>query len=374
MSIQVKNLNKRFGSFVAVDNVSFEIGSGELVAFLGPSGSGKSTILRIIAGLETADSGSVLFDGVVADQLHPQARGVGFVFQHYALFRHMTVAQNIAFGLKVQGVPQVEQDKRVAELLELMSLKGLDRRYPPQLSGGQRQRVALARALAPRPRVLLLDEPFGAVDAKVREELRQWLRRLHDEMHVTSIFVTHDQEEAFGIADQVMVINKGRLEQEGSPTAILDDPGTEFVARFVGDVNVFDAQVKAGHATLGTLLLPIPGMAEDTPIRVVVRSYDLKFWKDEVGPARVSRITTLGDRVRVEAMLDGDGPIFAQFPRRSSLLKDLEPGCRIQVEISMARAYALSAGGGRTLTSLIPPGHTGGTVPGTGLAYASAHG
>lgn len=353
MSITVQNLNKRFGSFVAVDNVSFEITSGELVAFLGPSGSGKSTILRIIAGLETADSGSVLFDGVVADQLHPQARGVGFVFQHYALFRHMTVAQNIAFGLKVQGVPQAEQDKRVAELLELMSLRGLDRRYPPQLSGGQRQRVALARALAPRPRVLLLDEPFGAVDAKVREELRQWLRRLHDEMHVTSIFVTHDQEEAFGIADQVMVINKGRLEQEGAPTAILDDPSTEFVARFVGDVNVFDSVIRSGHAPIGTLQLPVEGQEEGAPVRIVVRSYDLKFWKDDLGPARVSRITTLGDRVRVEANLDGDGPIFAQFPRRSSLLKDLEPGCRIQVEIALARAYSLKEGGGRSLTSLL---------------------
>ncbi|MGA7951642.1 MAG: ATP-binding cassette domain-containing protein, partial [Thiobacillaceae bacterium] len=202
MSIRVSHLNKRFGNFVAVDDVSLQVDSGELVAFLGPSGSGKSTILRIIAGLESADSGSVYFAGQAADHLHARSRGVGFVFQHYALFRHMTVAENIAFGLRVQGKSRTEQKRRVDELLELMGLTGLGDRYPGQLSGGQRQRVALARALAPEPQVLLLDEPFGAVDARVREELRHWLRRLHDEVHVTSIFVTHDQEEAFSVADK----------------------------------------------------------------------------------------------------------------------------------------------------------------------------
>ena len=246
MSIRVEGLTKRFGDFLAVDNVSLTVEPGELVAFLGPSGGGKSTILRIIAGLEQADAGAVFFDRQPADHLHPSARGVGFVFQHYALFRHMTVADNIAFGLRVQGASRQRQAERATELLGLMGLQGLGHRYPNQLSGGQRQRVALARALAPEPKVLLLDEPFGAVDAKVREELRHWLRKLHDEVHVTSIFVTHDQEEAFSVADQVMVINRGRLEQAGTPNEILDDPGTEFVARFIGEANVFETTVAGG--------------------------------------------------------------------------------------------------------------------------------
>jgi len=234
MSIRVTNLTKKFNGFTAVDGVSLGVDSGELVAFLGPSGSGKSTILRIIAGLEAADAGEVWLEGERTDHLHARARGVGFVFQHYALFRHMTVAENIGFGLAVQGAARPRRRRRVQELLELMGLQGFGGRYPAQLSGGQRQRVALARALAPEPKVLLLDEPFGAVDAKVREELRHWLRRLHDEVQVTSIFVTHDQEEAFSVADRVMVINRGRLEQAGSPAEILDNPGTEFVARFIG--------------------------------------------------------------------------------------------------------------------------------------------
>ncbi|MEI6416043.1 MAG: sulfate ABC transporter ATP-binding protein, partial [Pseudomonadota bacterium] len=218
MSIQVSQLAKRFGTFQAVDGVSFTVETGELVAFLGPSGSGKSTVLRIIAGLEIADGGTVHFYGERADHLHARSREVGFVFQHYALFRHMSVHENIAFGLKVQGMSRQRQTARVSELLTLMGLQGLGDRYPSQLSGGQRQRVALARALAPEPKVLLLDEPFGAVDAKVREELRHWLRRLHDEVPVTSLFVTHDQEEAFSVADKVIVIHRGRVEQIGSPT------------------------------------------------------------------------------------------------------------------------------------------------------------
>ena len=241
MHIRVEHLNKRFGDFVAVDDVSFEVDDGSLVALLGPSGSGKSTILRILAGLESADSGQVWFDGEPATDLHARVRSVGFVFQHYALFRHLTVEDNVAFGLDVRGVPKADARKRAHELLELTGLPGLGKRYPAQLSGGQRQRVALARALAPEPKVLLLDEPFGAVDAKVREELRQWLRRLHDEVGVTSIFVTHDQDEAFSVSDRVLVIHRGRVEQLGTPTEILDEPATEFVARFVGEVSVFTA-------------------------------------------------------------------------------------------------------------------------------------
>jgi len=346
MSIRVTNLTKKFNGFTAVDGVSLGVDSGELVAFLGPSGSGKSTILRIIAGLEAADAGEVWLEGERTDHLHARARGVGFVFQHYALFRHMTVAENIGFGLAVQGAARPRRRRRVQELLELMGLQGFGGRYPAQLSGGQRQRVALARALAPEPKVLLLDEPFGAVDAKVREELRHWLRRLHDEVQVTSIFVTHDQEEAFSVADRVMVINRGRLEQAGSPAEILDNPGTEFVARFIGEANVFEARVHDGQARIGALAVAVAGFAEDTPVAIVVRHYDLKFWcEDDGGCATVVRMTRLGDRVKVEAAIDGAGPIFSQFPRRSSLLHGIEPGCRIHIEVTLARTYPRSTGG-----------------------------
>ncbi len=351
MSIRVEHLNKRFGDFVAVDDVSLEVESGELVAFLGPSGSGKSTILRIIAGLETADSGNVYFAGQAADHLHARSRGVGFVFQHYALFRHMTVAQNIAFGLSVQGKPKAEQSRRVHELLDLMGLSGLGERYPGQLSGGQRQRVALARALAPEPQVLLLDEPFGAVDARVREELRHWLRRLHDEVHVTSIFVTHDQEEAFSVADKVIVINRGRVEQAASPADILDHPATEFVARFIGDANVYESVAQGGVVPVGKLRIPADGIGDGTPVAAVLRFYDLKFWKEDQGLARVVRTMTLGDRVKVEAVID-DGPvIYSQFPRRSSLLAGIEPGCRIHIEVTLARLYPHNSAAGITVAT-----------------------
>ena len=224
MAIAVRNLSKRYGTFQAVDDVSFDVPAGQLVALLGPSGSGKSTILRTIAGLETAETGTVELTGEDATAVPIQHRGVGFVFQHYALFRHMTVRENIAFGLKVRKLPKAQIRERVDALLDLVQLSGYAGRYPSQLSGGQRQRVALARALAPRPKVLLLDEPFGALDAKVREELRTWLRRLHDEVHVTSLFVTHDQQEAFEVADQVVVLNKGRVEQMGPPQELYENP------------------------------------------------------------------------------------------------------------------------------------------------------
>ncbi len=364
MGIRVQNLVKQFGPLRVVDDVSFEVRPGELVALLGPSGGGKSTVLRMIAGLETADSGQVWLDGERVDHLHARDRQVGFVFQHYALFRHMTVADNIAFGLSVRDVPAAEQRARVAALLDVMGLRGLGDRMPAQLSGGQRQRVALARALAPRPKLLLLDEPFGAVDAKVREELRRWLRALHDEVHTTSIFVTHDQEEAFAIADRVMIISAGRLEQAGSPVEILDEPATEFVARFVGDVNVLTGTVRDGSVHVGRLSAGPGALPQDLPpdstaVHMVVRAYDLKFWRDDSGPATVRRVMTLGDRVRVEALLDGAGdpgagspgagetaegaPIFAQFPRRSSLLSGIEAGSRIAVEITRARVWPIGA-------------------------------
>ncbi|MCK6504921.1 sulfate ABC transporter ATP-binding protein [Myxococcota bacterium] len=345
MGIEVRNLVKRFGALTVVDAMSFEVQPGELVALLGPSGGGKSTVLRIIAGLETADAGQVWLDGARVDHLHARQRQVGFVFQHYALFRHMTVAQNIAFGLDVRGVPRAEQQRTVERLLQVMGLRGLGDRMPSQISGGQRQRVALARALAPTPKLLLLDEPFGAVDAKVREELRQWLRRMHDAVGATTIFVTHDQEEAFAIADRVMIIQSGRLEQHGTPLEILDHPATEFVARFVGDVNVLTGRVHGDHARVGPLLAPVSGLPDGQEVHVVLRAYDLKFWREDPGVATVRRVMTIGDRVRVEALLDRAGPdgqpapIFAQFPRRSSLLHGVEVGCRISIEVTRARAW-----------------------------------
>ena len=339
MGIKVEHLTRRFGDFAAVEDVSFEVKTGELVALLGPSGGGKSTILRIVAGLETADSGSVSLDGEAVDDLPARDRQVGFVFQHYALFRHMTVAENIGYGLKVRGVSKAERRERVGELTRIMGLHGLENRLPSQLSGGQRQRVALARSLAPKPRLLLLDEPFAAVDAQVREELRTWLRDLHDEVGVTSIFVTHDQEEAFALADRVLIIRRGRLEQAGTPQEILDDPATEFVARFIGNVNVLDGTVRGGRAQVGALRIPVEDAEHDGDVRLVIRSYDLKFWRDEAGVASVRRVIPLGDRVRVEATIDGAGPIFAQFPRRSSLLEGIEAGARIAVEATHVRSY-----------------------------------
>ncbi|MGQ0648194.1 MAG: sulfate/molybdate ABC transporter ATP-binding protein [Gemmatimonadaceae bacterium] len=253
MSMLIRNLSKTYGSFVALDNVSLEIPDGSLLALLGPSGSGKTTLLRIIAGLEVAESGAVLQEKEDITHHSARDRNVGFVFQHYALFRHMTVAENIGYGLRVRKTPKAIIRERVGELLRLIRMDGMESRYPAQLSGGQRQRVALARALAAQPRVLLLDEPFGALDAKVRQELRRWLRRLHDEVHVTSVFVTHDQEEAFAVADHVIIVNQGRIEQVGTPADILENPANEFVARFVGDVNVIEAKVAGGRARAGAL-------------------------------------------------------------------------------------------------------------------------
>src|SRR5262249_53776271 len=244
MSITVKNITKRFGSFTALDDVSLNVPPDCLLALLGPSGSGKTTLLRIIAGLEIPDAGTVLSDDEDVTSQSARDRNVGFVFQHYALFRHMTVFENIAFGLRVRHRPDAEVRQRVTELLRLIRLEGLERRLPSELSGGQRQRVALARALAARPRLLLLDEPFGALDAKVRQELRQWLRRLHDEIGMTSVFVTHDQEEAFEVADQVVIMNHGRIEQVGTPRELFDEPANAFVMDFLGNVNVFHGRVR----------------------------------------------------------------------------------------------------------------------------------
>jgi sulfate transport system ATP-binding protein len=284
--ISARNVTKRFGEFVALDDVSVDVPSGALMALLGPSGSGKSTLLRVIAGLEKPDGGEVFISGREATQLRPQQRGVGFVFQHYAPFKHMTVADNVAFGLTVRRRPKQEIRNRVHELLELVQLEGLGKRYPAQLSGGQRQRMALARALAVEPEVLLLDEPFGALDARVRQELRDWLRRLHDEVHVTTVFVTHDQEEAMQIADHIVLVNHGRVEQIGTPQDLYERPANEFVLTFVGEATSFRGELVRPHdVVLSTL--PEDGAEE----------------------ALVERIAHLGFEVRVQLVL-GDGQHF----------------------------------------------------------------
>src|SRR5207302_1687041 len=256
MSITVQNVTKRYGRFVALDDVSLEAKAGSLLALLGPSGSGKTTLLRVIAGLEPPDNGTIHFQDDNITDRSARDRNVGFVFQHYALFRHMTVFENVAFGLRVRKWPARRVRERVHELLRLIRLEELGARFPSQLSGGQRQRVALARALAPQPALLLLDEPFGALDAKVRQELRAALRRLHDELHVTSIFVTHDQEEAFEVADSVVVMNHGRVEQTGTPHEVFERPANAFVMDFLGDVNVFRARLENGRAKVGGAELP----------------------------------------------------------------------------------------------------------------------
>jgi sulfate transport system ATP-binding protein len=301
MSIEARNISKDFGAFLALKDVSLEVRTGELVVLLGPSGCGKTTLLRIIAGLETPDSGSVLFHGEDATDIRVRERKVGYVFQQYALFRHMTVFDNIAFGLKVK--PKAERPsaaqikRRVHQLLDLVQLEWLANRYPAQLSGGQRQRVALARALAVEPKVLLLDEPFGALDTKVRKELRRWLRRLHDEMHITSVLVTHDQEEALEVADRVVVMNAGRIEQMGAPEEVYENPATPFVYNFLGSVNLFHARVHGGWARIGGMSVEAPELsaARHAPAVAYVRPHDIELARSP-GGADALRATVRGVR------------------------------------------------------------------------------
>jgi sulfate/thiosulfate transport system ATP-binding protein len=293
--IAVRDVRKTFGDFVALDDVSLEIPDGSLTSLLGPSGSGKSTLLRIIAGLEQPDSGTVVIHGDDATRLPPQRRGIGFVFQHYAAFKHMTVRDNVAFGLKIRKQPKDRIAARVDELLGVVGLSGYQKRYPNQLSGGQRQRMALARALAVEPRVLLLDEPFGALDAKVRAELREWLRRLHDEVHVTTVLVTHDQEEAMAISDHIAVMDDGRIEQVGGPRELYDRPANRFVMGFLGPVSQVGEQLVRPH-DIEISLAPEEGARR----------------------AEVTRVVHLGFEVRVELQLEGDGVVSAQVTRHEA--------------------------------------------------------
>ena len=356
MSIEIRNVSKHFGDFHALKDINLHIDSGELIALLGPSGCGKTTLLRIIAGLESADQGSILFSGEDTTDVHVRDRQVGFVFQHYALFRHMTVFENVAFGLRMKPrnirPTEAQIQQKVHDLLKLVQLDWLADRYPSQLSGGQRQRIALARALAVEPKVLLLDEPFGALDAKVRKELRRWLRRLHDELHVTSIFVTHDQEEALEVADRVVLMNKGVVEQSGSPQDVWDHPASPFVYGFLGDVNLFHGRAHEG-------LLHLDGVAIDTPEHAgaqnaqafaYVRPHDLQVERYTPGASGIvavlERAIVVGPIARLELLpVDTDVPsghdplIEAQMAAERFRELGLEEGERLVVSPKKAKVF-----------------------------------
>jgi sulfate transport system ATP-binding protein len=348
MSIEVRHVSKMFGDHPALRDVSLAIRSGELLALLGPSGSGKTTLLRVIAGLEAPDAGTVHFDGDDATTRRATDRRVGFVFQHYALFRHMTVFENVAFGLRVRPrarrPPEAAIRNKVNELLKLVQLDYLGDRHPSQLSGGQRQRVALARALAVEPSVLLLDEPFGALDANVRQELRRWLRRLHSQIHVTSIFVTHDQEEALELADRVMVMNEGRIEQDGTPEEVVEHPATPFVMTFVGAVNIFHGRVQNGKAFLGSLAVDYPAHFSSEAREAVgyARPHDLELSRDRgeaTLPATVREARVSGALAKVEVVADNEMAIQVELGREQYEQLHLSAGDTIYITPRRLRVF-----------------------------------
>jgi sulfate transport system ATP-binding protein len=346
VSIDVKDLTKRFGKHVAVDGVTITVPSGELVALLGPSGCGKTTLLRVIAGLEDPDAGTVVMNGEDVTHTPARLRGVGFVFQHYALFKHMTVLENIGFSMRVRGKPKEEIQGVANELLKLIRLEGFGARYPSQLSGGQRQRVALARALAAKPNVLLLDEPFGALDAKVRQELRQWLRRLHDEISVTSVFVTHDQEEALEVADRIVVMNRGKVEQEGTPEELFEHPKTPFVMSFLGEVNVFHGRAESGKAIVAGTETAFPGHPQEgaTAVRGFARPHELDIDRtpreERSLAATVRHVNAAGATVKVELLLkDQQTTVQAHLSRERYQELKLQPGEAVYVVPRQLRIF-----------------------------------
>ncbi len=350
MSIDINNISKQFGSFKALANINLQVPSGELVALLGPSGCGKTTLLRIIAGLESADQGNILFHGNDTTDRDVRERQVGFVFQHYALFRHMTVFENVAFGLRVRPKEtrptEAEIHRRVHELLNLVQLDWLADRYPPQLSGGQRQRIALARALAVEPKVLLLDEPFGALDAKVRKDLRRWLRRLHDELHITSVFVTHDQEEALEVADRIVVMNHGKVEQIGSPQEVYDHPASPFVYQFLGNVNQFESRVHKGQAQLDDIYISIENHEQtlDSKALAYIRPHDIDVYKTPNGHGTflvtVNYIHSLGPLVRLELLQPNKSAfIEVELTREKYLSLDLQVGTHVYLQPKHVRVF-----------------------------------
>jgi sulfate/thiosulfate transport system ATP-binding protein len=340
MGIAVENVSKHYGSFRAVDDVSLEFKTGSLVALLGPSGSGKSTLLRMIAGLETPSSGEIYITGKNATHKSVQERNIGFVFQHYALFKHLTVRQNVAFALELRKAPKRGIQQRVEELLDLVQLSGFGDRYPSQLSGGQRQRVALARCLAVQPQTLLLDEPFGALDAKVRKELRVWLRHLHTDVNVTTIFVTHDQEEAMEVADQIVVMNKGRVEQVGSTAEIYDQPATPFVMSFIGPVNILSSN--AGIQPSKGVVTPSDKPTVRTDDRIFLRPHDILIHQnasDDTVPAKVDRIIHLGWEIRIELVLESGELVNAHFNREQFNQLQLDENQRVYLKPKQARVF-----------------------------------
>jgi sulfate/thiosulfate transport system ATP-binding protein len=354
MSIELRNVNKRFGGVPAVSAVHFTVAEGELVALLGPSGCGKTTVLRMIAGLEMPTSGDIFIRGQRVNDLSVRQRNIGFVFQAYALFKNMTVFDNIAFGLKVKKWKRPDREARVAELVRLLELAGLEDRYPHQLSGGQRQRVAIARALAPKPSVLLLDEPFGAVDAKIRQELREWLVHLHHDLKLTTLFVTHDQEEAMEISDRIVIFSRGQIEQVGAPREVYESPATEFVARFIGVMNVLELEVRGAVAQAGGLEFPAPGCRDGQLLRIGFRPYAVEVSSDPAAcryRAVLQHTFFLGVMMRLELELPSGLTIRARMTKEDYTRLGLAEGREVSFQI---RQYRILAPEGAPLNPEVP--------------------
>lgn len=350
MSIELHKVSKQFGGVAAVKNVSFSVEDGELVALLGPSGGGKTTVLRMIAGLEMPTDGDIFIRGERVNDVSVQKRNIGFVFQNYALFQNMTVFKNIAFGLKVKKWKKADIEARVAELLELLELKGYEKRYPHQLSGGQRQRIAIARALAPKPNVLLLDEPFGAVDAKIRQELREWLVHLHYDLHVTTLFVTHDQEEAMEVSDRIVIFSQGNLEQIGTPREVYEQPRNEFVARFIGVMNILELTVEKGMGRINELEFPSHGVPDGQKLRIGFRPYSVQL-SPELGAyryqAELRHTYFLGIMLRLELEMPSGLILRSRMTKEEYAKLNLRDGMKVSFQINQ---YRVLSSDGETLT------------------------